>query len=82
MVAQLKGFKFVSGNSIFMKICRHIFKPMVTAKRLPVDQSVKYALAFGIIMAGTMGIREIRDFSVDIILMNLIIMLMIEFTSK
>jgi hypothetical protein len=62
MVAQLKGFMFVFGNTIFMKIWRDIFKPMVTAKRLPVDQAVKYALAFGIIMAGTMGIREIKDF--------------------
>ena len=59
MVAQLKGFMFVFGNTIMPKIYRDIFKPMVQMKRLPVTEAVKYSIAFGLIMAGTMGIHEI-----------------------
>ena len=58
MVAQLKGFMFVFGNTILPKIWRDIFKPMVQMKRLPVTEAVKYSIAFGLIMAGTMGIQE------------------------
>ena len=61
MVAQLKGFMFVFGNTIMPKIWRDIFKPMVQMKRLPVTEAVKYSIAFGLIMAGTMGIQEIKD---------------------
>ncbi len=61
MVAQLKGFMFVFGNTIMPKIYRDIFKPMVQMKRLPVTEAVKYSIAFGLIMAGTMGIQEIKD---------------------
>ena len=61
MVAQLKGFMFVFGNTIMPKIWRDIFKPMVQMKRLPVTEAVKYAIAFGLIMAGTMGIQQIKD---------------------
>jgi hypothetical protein len=61
MVAQLKGFMFVFGNTILPKIWRDIFKPMVQMKRLPVTEAVKYSITFGLIMAGTMGIQEIKD---------------------
>jgi hypothetical protein len=61
MVAQLKGFMFVFGNTILPKIWRDIFKPMVQMKRLPVTEAVKYSIAFGLIMWGTMGIQEIKD---------------------
>tara|TARA_R100001230_G_C5548315_1_gene76780 strand:- start:38 stop:619 length:582 start_codon:yes stop_codon:yes gene_type:complete len=62
MVAQLKGFMFVFGNTVGMRIWREILKPMVTAKRIPAEQAVKLALATILIVGGTVGIREIKDF--------------------
>ena len=61
-LALLKGFMFTFGLTIMPKIWRELFKPMVTLQRLPVEAAVKYTLAFGLIVAGTMGIREIKDY--------------------
>jgi len=35
---------------------------MITLRRMPVEAAIRYSLMFGLIIAGTMGIREIKDY--------------------
>ena len=58
--AQLKGFMFAFGSTVGMRMWREVFKPLAKG-RIPLDEAVKYALAFFLIAAGSIGIRELKD---------------------
>ena len=58
--AQLKGFMFTFGNTVGMRLYREVLKPLARG-RIPLDQATAYALAFILITAGSIGVREIKD---------------------
>jgi hypothetical protein len=60
MFAQLKGFMFTFGNTVGMRMWREVFKPLAKG-RIPLGEATKYALAFLLIAAGSIGIRELKD---------------------
>ena len=62
MLSLLKGFMFTFGLTVMPKMWRELFKPMITLRRMPVEAAVKYSLMFGLIIAGTMGIKEIKNY--------------------
>ena len=60
MFAQLKGFMFTFGNTVGMRMWREVFKPLAKG-RIPLGEAAKYAIAFLLIAAGSIGIRELKD---------------------
>ena len=60
MVAQLKGFMMTFGNTVGMRMYREVFKPLARG-RIPLGEAAKYAIAFLLISAGSIGIRELKD---------------------
>ena len=60
MFAQLKGFMFTFGNNVGMRLWREVFKPLARG-RIPLGEAAKYATAFILITAGSIGIRELKD---------------------
>jgi hypothetical protein len=60
MFAQLKGFMFAFGNNVGMRIYREVFKPLAKG-RIPAGEAAKVAMAFILITAGSIGIRELKD---------------------
>ena len=60
MFAQLKGFMFTFGNTVGMRMWREVFKPLAKG-RVPLGEAAKYAIAFLLIAAGSIGIRELKD---------------------
>jgi hypothetical protein len=58
--AQLKGFMFTFGSTVGMRMYREVFKPLAKG-RIPLDEAATYALAFILIAAGSIGIRELKD---------------------
>ena len=60
MFAQLKGFMFTFGNTVGMRMWREVFKPLARG-RIPLGEAAKYAIAFLLIAAGSIGIRELKD---------------------
>ena len=60
MIAQLKGFMFTFGNTVGMRMYREVFKPLAKG-RIPAGEAVKYATAFTLIIAGSIGIKDMKD---------------------
>tara|TARA_R110001599_G_scaffold13254_1_gene60520 strand:- start:10 stop:894 length:885 start_codon:yes stop_codon:yes gene_type:complete len=60
MIAQLKGFMFTFGNTVGMRMYREVFKPLAKG-RIPAGEAVKYATAFTLIVAGSIGIKDMKD---------------------
>ena len=60
MVALLKGFMFTFGNTVGYRMYREVFKPLAKG-RMPLTDAAKYAIAFTLIVAGSMGIKEMKD---------------------
>jgi len=60
MFAQLKGFMMTFGNTVGMRMWREVFKPLARG-RIPLGEAAKYAIAFLLIAAGSIGIRELKD---------------------
>ena len=58
--AQLKGFMMTFGNTVGMRAWREVLKPLARG-RIPMDEAAKYAITLLLIMAGSIGIREIKD---------------------
>ena len=58
--AQLKGFMMTFGNTVGMRAWREVIKPLAKG-RIPLDEAAKYAITLLLIMAGSIGIREIKD---------------------
>ena len=58
--AQLKGFMMTFGNTVGMRAWREVIKPLARG-RIPLDEAAKYAITLFLIMAGSIGIREIKD---------------------
>jgi len=60
MIAQLKGFMFTFGNTVGMRMYREVFKPLAKG-RIPAGEALKYAAAFTLIVAGSIGIKDMKD---------------------
>ena len=60
MIAQLKGFMFTFGNTVGMRMYREVFKPLAQG-RIPAGEALKYAAAFTLIVGGSIGIKDIKD---------------------
>ena len=61
MFAQLKGFMFAFGNTVGMRMWREVFKPLFKG-RLNLQETAKYAIAFFLIVAGSLGIKDMKDY--------------------
>ena len=61
MFAQLKGFMFAFANTVTMRMWREVFKPLFKG-RLNLQETAKYAIAFTLIVAGSLGIKDMKDY--------------------
>jgi hypothetical protein len=59
--AQLKGFIMTIGNTVGYRLYKEVIKPVYTLRGLPVEEAFRYALAFSLIAAGTMGTKALKD---------------------
>ena len=60
LVAQLKGFMFAFGSKVGMRLYRELFKPL-SQGRLPIGESVKYAVSLSLIIAVSLAVKELKD---------------------
>jgi len=65
LVAQLKGFMMTFGNTVGGRAWREVLKPLAmggpAGRRIPMDEAARYGVALLLIVAASMGIREIKD---------------------
>jgi len=60
LVAQLKGFMLSFGSKVGGRMYREVIKPLGKG-RIPIQETFKYGMALILIMAASMGIKEIKD---------------------
>ena len=60
LVAQLKGFMFAFGSKVGMRLYREVFKPL-SQGRIPIGESVKYAVSLSLIIAVSLAVKELKD---------------------
>ena len=60
MISQLKGFMFTFGNTVGMRLWREVFKPLAKG-RIPLGEAAKYAMAFTLIVGGSIAIKDMKD---------------------
>ena len=60
LVAQLKGFMMTFGNTVGGRFWREVMKPLARG-RIPMGEAARYGVALLLIIAASMGIREIKD---------------------
>ena len=65
LVAQLKGFMMTFGNTVGGRAWREVLKPLAIGgpegRRIPMGEAARYGVALLLIIAASMGIREIKD---------------------
>ena len=60
LFAQLKGFMFAFGSKVGGRFYREVIQPLFKG-RIPVEESIRYGVSVGLIVAASLAIKELKD---------------------
>ena len=60
LAAQLKGFMITFGSKVGGRFWREVIKPLGKG-RIPIEESLRYGISLILIMAASIGIKEMKD---------------------